>query len=41
MSLRSFAEHSHLAHAWIDVEDAEDLDALLAPWVCERRTSPR
>ena len=31
MSLRSFAEHSHLAHAWIDVEDAEDLDALLAP----------
>jgi thioredoxin reductase (NADPH) len=31
MSLRSFAEHSHLAHAWIDVEDAEDLDSLLAP----------
>src|SRR5665213_3275188 len=30
MSLRSFAEHSHLAHAWIDVEDAEDLDGLLA-----------
>jgi thioredoxin reductase (NADPH) len=30
MSLRTFAEHSHLAHAWIDVEDAEDLDALLA-----------
>jgi thioredoxin reductase (NADPH) len=30
MSLRSFAEHSHLAHAWIDVEDAEDLDSLLA-----------
>ncbi len=31
MSLRSFAEHSHLAHTWIDVEDAEDLDAFLAP----------
>ncbi len=30
MSLRAFAEHSHLAHAWIDVEDAEDLDVLLA-----------
>jgi thioredoxin reductase (NADPH) len=29
MSLRAFAEHSHLAHAWIDVEDAEDVDALL------------
>ncbi len=29
MSLRSFAEHAHLAHAWIDVEDVEDLDALL------------
>jgi thioredoxin reductase (NADPH) len=30
MRLRAFAEHSHLAHAWIDVEDAEDLDAELA-----------
>jgi thioredoxin reductase (NADPH) len=30
MSLRAFAEHSHLAHAWIDVEDADDADALLA-----------
>jgi thioredoxin reductase (NADPH) len=30
MSLRTFAEHSHLASAWIDVEDAEDVDALLA-----------
>ena len=30
MSLRAFAEHSRLAHTWIDVEDAEDLDALLA-----------
>lgn len=30
MRLRAFAEHSHLAHAWVDVEDAEDLDAVLA-----------
>jgi thioredoxin reductase (NADPH) len=30
MSLRTFAEHSHLASAWIDVEDADDVDALLA-----------
>jgi thioredoxin reductase (NADPH) len=30
MSLRAFAEHSHLAHAWIDLEDSEEVDALLA-----------
>jgi thioredoxin reductase (NADPH) len=30
MSLRAFAEHSHLAHVWIDVDDAQDSDALLA-----------
>jgi thioredoxin reductase (NADPH) len=30
MSLRAFAEHSHLAHAWIDVEDADEADVLLA-----------
>ena len=30
MSLRSFAEHSRLAHTWIDLEDAEDVEALLA-----------
>jgi thioredoxin reductase (NADPH) len=30
MSLRAFAEHSHLAHTWVDVEDADDLDAVLA-----------
>jgi thioredoxin reductase (NADPH) len=30
MSLRTFAEHSHLAHTWIDLEDAENPDALLA-----------
>ena len=29
MSLRSFAEHSRLAHTWIDVEDAEDIEVLL------------
>jgi thioredoxin reductase (NADPH) len=29
MSLRAFADHSRLPHAWIDVEDAEDIDALL------------
>ena len=30
MSLRTFAEHSHLAYAWIDVEDVEQPDELLA-----------
>jgi thioredoxin reductase (NADPH) len=30
MSLRAFAEHSHLAHAWIDIEDADEADVLLA-----------
>jgi thioredoxin reductase (NADPH) len=30
MSLRAFAEHSRLPHTWIDVEDAEDIDALLS-----------
>src|SRR5271163_1965536 len=30
MSLRAFAEHSRLAHTWIDVEDAEDVEALLS-----------
>jgi thioredoxin reductase (NADPH) len=30
MSLRAFAEHSRLAHAWIDLEDTDDEDALLA-----------
>jgi thioredoxin reductase (NADPH) len=29
MSLRTFAEHQRLAHTWIDLEDAEDVDALL------------
>jgi thioredoxin reductase (NADPH) len=30
MALRSFAEHSRLVHAWVDVEDVDDPDALLA-----------
>jgi thioredoxin reductase (NADPH) len=30
MALRGFAEHSRLVHAWIDVEDVDDVDALLA-----------
>jgi thioredoxin reductase (NADPH) len=30
MSLRAFAEHSRLAHTWIDVEDAEDIETLLS-----------
>jgi thioredoxin reductase (NADPH) len=30
MGLRSFAEHSRLAHSWVDVEDSEDSEALLA-----------
>jgi thioredoxin reductase (NADPH) len=29
MSLRAFAEHSRLAHAWIDIDEAEDPAALL------------
>jgi thioredoxin reductase (NADPH) len=29
MNLRAFAEHSRLSHAWIDVEDADDVQALL------------
>src|SRR5271170_5755033 len=29
MSLRSFAEHSRLPYAWIDLEDADDVDTLL------------
>ncbi|HWX95673.1 MAG TPA: FAD-dependent oxidoreductase, partial [Solirubrobacteraceae bacterium] len=29
MALRAFAEHSRLVHAWIDLEDVDDADALL------------
>jgi thioredoxin reductase (NADPH) len=40
MSLRSFAEHSHLAHTWIDVEDAEDLGSFLAPMGLQAQDIP-
>jgi thioredoxin reductase (NADPH) len=40
MGLRSFAEHSHLAHAWIDVEEADDTEALLASLGLERADLP-
>jgi thioredoxin reductase (NADPH) len=40
MSLRSFAEHSHLAHAWIDVEETDDAEALLASLGLERDDLP-
>jgi thioredoxin reductase (NADPH) len=40
MSLRAFAEHSHLAHAWIDVEEAEDTDVLLAEMGLDREDIP-
>ena len=41
MSLRSFAEHSRLAHTWIDLEDADDVDALLASMGLQRAGHPR
>jgi thioredoxin reductase (NADPH) len=40
MALRSFAEHSHLAHAWIDVEETDDSEALLAGLGLERGDLP-
>ncbi|HEX3909191.1 MAG TPA: FAD-dependent oxidoreductase [Solirubrobacteraceae bacterium] len=40
MSLRAFAEHSHLAHAWIDVEEADDSEALLAGLGLDPRDLP-
>jgi thioredoxin reductase (NADPH) len=40
MRLRAFAEHSHLAHAWIDVEEADDLDELLASLELSRDDIP-
>jgi thioredoxin reductase (NADPH) len=40
MSLRAFAEHSHLAHAWIDVEDAEEVDVLLTSLGLDRQDIP-
>jgi thioredoxin reductase (NADPH) len=40
MSLRAFAEHSRLAHTWIDVEDAEDIEALLGTMDLCRQDMP-
>jgi thioredoxin reductase (NADPH) len=40
MALRSFAEHSRLVHAWIDVEDVEDVDGLLASMGLRRGDIP-
>ncbi len=40
MALRSFAEHSHLAHAWIDVEEAGDSEALLESLALDRGDLP-
>src|ERR1700722_7325835 len=40
MALRAFAEHSRLAHTWIDVEDADDIDALLAGLGLQAQDTP-
>jgi thioredoxin reductase (NADPH) len=40
MSLRSFAEHSRVPHAWIDVEDAEDVNALLQTMGLQPQDTP-
>jgi thioredoxin reductase (NADPH) len=40
MALRSFAEHSRLVHAWIDVEDVDDVDALLTSMGLRREDIP-
>jgi thioredoxin reductase (NADPH) len=40
MSLRAFAEHSHLAHAWIDLEDTTDAENLLASMGLDREDIP-
>jgi thioredoxin reductase (NADPH) len=40
MALRGFAEHSRLVHAWIDVEDVEDVDGLLATLGLRRADIP-
>jgi thioredoxin reductase (NADPH) len=40
MSLRNFAEHSRLAHTWIDLEDAEDVDALLRSMDVQPQDTP-
>lgn len=40
MRLRAFAEHSRLAHTWIDVEDAEDVDQLFRSLGLSPQDSP-
>ena len=40
MALRSFAEHSHLAHAWVDLDESDDADALLASLGLSREDVP-
>ena len=40
MALRGFAEHSRLVHAWIDVEDVDDVDGLLATMGLRRADIP-
>ncbi|HXW59576.1 MAG TPA: cyclic nucleotide-binding domain-containing protein [Solirubrobacteraceae bacterium] len=39
MSLRAFAEHSHLASAWIDIEDSDDPMPSWPAWSCATTTS--
>ncbi len=40
MRLRSFAEHSRLAHAWIDLEEAEDVGAMLSSMGLRSQDTP-
>ncbi len=40
MALRTFAEHSRLAHTWIDLEDVDQPDALLASMGLSREDIP-
>src|ERR1700722_17141632 len=40
MALRAFAEHSRLAHTWIDLEEADDVDALLASMGLNAQDTP-
>lgn len=40
LALRSFAEHSHLAHAWIDLDEDDDAGALLASLGLSREDVP-
>jgi thioredoxin reductase (NADPH) len=40
IALRAFAEHSRLAHTWIDLEEADDVDALLASMGLQAQDTP-